>query len=341
MPSLTIPRRSGASPVPGMRLIEGALVPDGDNVICLGADGAVRAFDTRDGSRRWLTQLKAGIEASAILAGDRLVVPTVTSLVALDTRNGRKVWEKEAVYGCDAAPAISGNRVFAAFRNEGVRAFDLDTGEMVFERKCNPSGALLVDGDLIVVGTADAQLMRLHSATGKDLWLRDIGSEPDMGPSLAAPGIVVVLAENRYLRGIATEDGRTLWERRLTTASRSESLASGAGRVFVSDARGTLRAFDAGTGKPLWNRNEGMLELGGPCVTAKHILWADNGGRDLPPRGCREPGVAQASLRPRVFPARGGERPRLRAQRGLPRSLGRPIDRAQLSSQFIAGAYSR
>jgi len=271
------PKRAWRVAVPGMRLIEGALVPDGRNVICLGRDGVVRAFDASDGARRWLVQLETQITASAILAGDRLVVPTSRALIALDSASGRRVWSKPAIYGCDAAPAIAGNRVFAAFRNEGVRAYDLDSGEQVFEKKCTPSGALLVDGEFLVVGTEDAELIRLDPANGKVVWSVDIGSEPDMGPSLGAHGIVVILAENRYLRGIAMSDGRTIWERRLISASRSESLAAGAGRIFVSDARGMLRAYDAATGDPLWNRNEGMLEMGGPCVTARRVLWADNG----------------------------------------------------------------
>ncbi len=304
------PKRAWRVAIPGMRLIEGALVPDGRNVICLGKDGVVRAFDALDGARRWLVQLDTQISASAILAGDRLVVPTSRALIALDSASGRRVWSKPAVYGCDSAPAIGGNRVFAAFRNEGVRAYDLDTGEQVFEKKCTPSGALLVDGENVVVGTADAELMRIDPANGKVLWKVDIGSEPDMGPSLGAPGIVVVLAENRYLRGIAMFDGRTIWERRLTSASRSESLAAGAGRVLVSDARGTLRAFDAANGEPLWNRNEGMIEMGGPCVTARSVLWADNGvvtcrradtgniiwRKSLPGRECSPPAIVDGTL---------------------------------------------
>ncbi len=263
--------------VPHIELMQGSVVPGPDVVACLSRDGVIRGFDTETGSSRWLAHLDTEITASAVLAADRLVVPTKKGLIALDLRTGRKAWEHVADYGCDAAPAVRGGRVFAAFKNDGVRAFDLGTGEQEFRRPVAPSGALLLDGDVLIVGTEDGELLRIHPDSGRVVWRKDIGSAPNMGPTLGAEGIVVVLAENRYLRAFSTSRGRLLWERRLTAGSRSESLAAGGGRLFLSDSRGALLGFDAGTGVALWNRHEGMLELGGPCVTSERVLWGARG----------------------------------------------------------------
>ncbi len=271
------PERIWSVHVPRTDLIQGALVPGHDRVMALSGDGIVRCFAAADGERLWLTSIDAKISASAVLAAGRLVIPSSRGIVALDERTGRAAWERPAAYGCDAAPAVSGGRVFAAFRNEGVRAFDLDTGEVVFESAFAPSGALLVDGDLIVVGTEDGRVMRLDPETGKRRWSVEIGTAPNMGPTLVAPGMIAVLARSRYLRVLGTERGSLLWERRLRAASSSESLAASAGRMFLTDDTGSLRAYDVGTGHPIWQRSEGMLETGGPCATSESVLWAARG----------------------------------------------------------------
>jgi outer membrane protein assembly factor BamB len=258
-------------------LLQGGVVPGERRISCLSGDGVVRCFSAENGSRLWLANLEAKISASAVLAGGRLVIPTSRGLVALDESTGRRVWEQKAAYGCDAAPAIDGGRVFAAFRSLGVQAFDVVTGDRTFEAPMAPSGALLVDGDLIVAGTEDGYLVRLHSDTGKPVWRVELGSAPNMGPTLAGPGMIAVLARDRYLRVIGAETGKTLWERRLPHVSNSESLVAAAGRVFLTDAGGSIRAYDAGTGRSLWQRNEGMLSMGGPCATDRRVMWGARG----------------------------------------------------------------
>jgi len=271
------PKIAWRSRVHDVKLIQGAVIPGEDSIVCLSGDGVVRSYATSDGSRRWLASVESDVTASAVLAAGRLVVPTTSGLVALDEKTGRRVWHVPAGYGCDAAPAVDGGRVYAAFKNLGVVAFDLMTGDELFRAPMAPSGALLVDGSLIIAGTEDGQLVRLHPKTGKPIWKIDLGSAPNMGPTLAGPGMIAVLARDRYLRVIGAERGRTLWERRLPSASKSESLVSAAGRLFLTDNGGALRCYEAGTGRSLWSRNEGMIEMGGPCATVERVLWGTRG----------------------------------------------------------------
>lgn len=273
----TEPTAAWVVSVPDAPLLQGAVVPGDGRVICLSGDGAIRCFLAQGGERSWLAHADSSIEWSAVLAAERLVVPTGRALLALDVTTGRTAWAHEATYGCNAAPAVVGGRVYSAFRNEGVRAYDLESGEKVFERKLAPSGALLADGDLIVTGTEDGRLMRLDPSSGKTVWSRDLGSEPNMGPTLAAPGVIVVLSRDRYLRALSVERGRELWSRRIAASSRSESLAAAAGRLFLTDRRGAVRAFDAGSGRMLWQRFEGLVEIGGPCATSKSVVYGSRG----------------------------------------------------------------
>lgn len=259
-------------------MLQGAVVPAGEYVVCLSSDGTVRAFSSKDGARLWLATVSGGITASGVLAAGRLVVPTGKGIVALDVKDGHVVWQFESPYGCNAAPAIVGRRVYAAFRNIGVKAFDLlGGGEPVFSRTFAPAGALLADGDLVVCGTATGSLVRIDAETGRERWKLDLGAPPNMGPTLAAPGVVVAFTKDRMLRAISSDDGKQLWQFRLGAVSGSESFAAAAGRVFVTDRAGWINAFDAATGKSIWRRNEGFIDMGGPCATSTAVISSARG----------------------------------------------------------------
>jgi outer membrane protein assembly factor BamB len=258
-------------------LLQGAVVPAGAYVACLSEEGVVRAFASKDGARLWLSEIAGGVTASGVLAAERLVVPTGKGLVALDTKDGHVAWQFDAPYGSNAAPAIVGRRVFAAFKNLGVKAFDLATGDVVFSKPIAPAGALLADADLVVCGTADGALVRLDVDSGKERWRKALGAPPNMGPTLAAPGVVVAFTKDRYLRAFRTDDGKEIWNVRESTTSGSESLAAAAGRVFLTDESGWITARDAATGHLLWRRNEGLVEMGGPCATSGEVITSSRG----------------------------------------------------------------
>ncbi len=273
----TQPKVAWAQPLWNRTLMQGALVPGGGYVACLSPEGVVRAFAASDGGRLWLADLGAPIVASGVLAAERLVVPTGKGVVAIDARDGREAWRFDAPYGAIAAPAIAGDRVYAAFRNFGVKAFDLRTGQEVFNRKIAPAGALLADGDLVVCGTEDGSLVRLDAATGRDVWRLDLGAPPNMGPTLAAPGVVVAFTRDRWLRAFSTAKGKELWRLRMGAPSGSESLGAAGGRVFLTDTQGWVHALDAATGRLVWHRNEGFVGMGAPCATGTAAICGSRG----------------------------------------------------------------
>src|SRR5262245_10581805 len=259
-------------------LIQGAVVPGGECVACLSGEGVVRAFSAKDGGRLWLAELPGQIIASGVLAADRLVVPTGKALVALDLRDGREVWRFDAPYGANAAPAIVGRRGYGAFKNLGVRAFDLVTGEEVFATKgIAPAGALLADNDLVVCGTEDGELVRIDPETGRAKWKKALGSPPNMGPTLAAPGVIVAFTKDRFLRAFRADDGKEIWSIRSGAGSGAEALGAAAGRVFLTDQSGWINALDAATGGVIWRRNEGFTEMGGPCATGTLVVAGSRG----------------------------------------------------------------
>ena len=269
--------------VPDENPLQGALVATSDVVVTLSANGTVRCFGAEDGSRRWLAMLDGGITASAALACGRLVVPTSAGVVALDVLDGHEVWKVPAAYGCRAAPAVVGSRVYVSLRNQGVMGLDIRTGEPRVERKLAPMGALLADNDLLVVGTEDGTFRSLDPDSGKDRWKLDLGGAPVMGPTLAAPGVIVVMARDREIQALRVSDGKVAWHVRAGSLSPSESLSAAAGRIFLTDTAGFLRSYDAATGRELWNRSEGFIEMGAPAATSDAVCFGSRGRL-----GCRD-----------------------------------------------------
>jgi outer membrane protein assembly factor BamB len=82
---------------------------------------------------------------------------------------------------------------------------------------------------------------------------------------------------NRDLHGIDIRDGTVTWTKRLPARSESECLASAAGRVCVTGDDGYVRVIDGATGELIWRRDSGMLQLGGPCMTDKCVVYSAGG----------------------------------------------------------------
>ena len=99
----------------------------------------------------------------------------------------------------------------------------------------------------------------------------------DLTRALAAPGVIAAFTKDRFLRAFRADDGKELWNIRQGAASGSESLGAAAGRVFLTDESGWINALDAASGRVLWHRNEGFVEMGGPCATASAVITSSRG----------------------------------------------------------------
>lgn len=117
------------------------------------------------------------------------------------------------------------------------------------------SGGPGVDGELVFVGTRDAELVALSSETGEEQWRAPVSSEILSVPK-SALGVVVVHTVDGKLFGFDVLDGRQIWlyERPIPvlTLHGSSSPAVSGGRVLVGFASGKLVALDILNGTLLW-----------------------------------------------------------------------------------------
>ena len=185
--------------------------------------------------------------ASSLIAYKHLFVQmddgNSATLFALDPATGKTVWQKKRkVNQSWASPviAISGDREMVVLaENPTASAYDVNTGELVFSRKClsgevTPSPAYA--RNTIVVANDSANLSAISLASGKIVWTAE-----DYLPDVASP--------------LATEDF-----------------------VFTTDAFGMVNCYDIRTGQNLWTQEFDESFYPSPIAAAGHIYAMDNAG---------------------------------------------------------------
>jgi outer membrane protein assembly factor BamB len=254
-------------------------------------DVAVRAVtDTRELS---------GV-ASAVVAGDRLVVATSTPEAVVvegsDLRTGDSPWRSEVpdpfASGGDLGPQllVDGSHLLL---HGGADAWSLDPRRGTVQAR---GTALHVTRGDLLIDTRDGSSTRLLGVDGSGTATTEGAAaviEPDDG---SAPGVLVLDADGddgRVLRGVDGESGRQLWERPSDAATRS-ALVLLDGRLYGTTGS-TVWALDPVSGAELWSTDGGdarssplmtdgrsLLRVEGEAATGDAVLAAydlDDGER--------------------------------------------------------------
>ena len=106
-----------------------------------------------------------------------------------------------------------------------------------------------VNAESVTLASSDGTVIALDGASGQDLWRGSAGSPIAAGAGTDGRYAAVVTRNNDL---VVLEQGRPLWREPLGAAAFTSPLVAGA-RVFVSTADRSISAFDAQTGRRLWN----------------------------------------------------------------------------------------
>lgn len=243
-----------------------ALSADADAVYAGTRDRRLLALDAADGRTRWAADVGrgwryGGLTLGSAVAGDTVYAAAVRYLtantygragvvVALDRRTGAELWRYQSDTtqrrGVDAVPVVAGG-LLVAVDPEGHAFFALDrgTGREVWRVPtardwAGPSGAPVVVGDTVFVGSNDRLVYAADLATGRVLWSTRAGVSVDhigaCGPSILAVNQGVTFVDRARRRAAQTvltgrEDFAT------------SGVATAGGRAFITSIR-AANAFD-------------------------------------------------------------------------------------------------
>ncbi len=172
--------------------------------------------------------------------------------------------------GLQQKPAIADGRVYAAAVEGGVRAFDLQNGQSVwnYPSELRLSGGPGAGDGLVVVGSLDGDVIALDAATGAEKWKAKVGNEIIAAPAVGN-GMVFVRSNDGRVTAFDAGTGERRWfashEMPALTVRGSAAPTLGPGYVFIGNDDGSVIALSMTDGSRLWDipvaQPEGRSEL--------------------------------------------------------------------------------
>lgn len=186
-------------------------------------------------------------------------------------------------------PAVFDQTVVVTDPNDGVTAFEINTGKKLWHAPLKDvaisSGAGL-SSDLAMVGSSEGEVIALNFATGQEVWRTQVSSEVLVPPQIARD-VVVVRTLDGKLFGLDSQSGSRIWvyERSvpiLTLRGVSTPLIMGPAVVAGFD-NGKLAAVQLDNGTLLWETSiavprgrsdlERMVDIDGNLVVQGEALY--------------------------------------------------------------------
>lgn len=159
-----------------------------------------------------------------------------SGIYALDARSGKYLWHFGTQGEAMPTPAISQGRLFFVTGGGNAYALDAATGKQLWKTQlrgmANMSSPMVADGRVFVAMSSPGHVFSLDAATGKILWKSSIPGADNTGIGDVSP----VVADGVVLMDAVAD-------------------AKKEGKKTTMDTR--LVAFDAKTGRTLWQHNMG------------------------------------------------------------------------------------
>jgi outer membrane protein assembly factor BamB len=218
----------------------------------------------RSALRLSLVCLLAGL-AVACSSKEKVREPTKLAELADVRARPVAVWSRSIGHGADGRPSglnpqLEADALFVAESRGTVEALDPATGRSLWRRELKGmrlSAGPSVAGDLLLLGTLDADVIALKRADGAEVWRAKVSSEV-LAPPVVAGGVVIARSVDGRTFGLAAANGERRWSfdrtvPTLTLRGVSAPLVTG-DRVLLGMDSGRLAAVQVSDGTPLWEQ---------------------------------------------------------------------------------------
>ena len=237
-------------------------------VFVMTQDNQIFALDTTDGSLEWqegASGTMAGVFGVASpAAGQGTVVAGYSSgeLVAYRYENGRTLWadalsrtsistQVGTLTDIDADPIVYDGRVYALGQGGRMAAYELVTGQRIWELNLAGISTPAIAGEWIFTLTDDARLLAIARSSGKVRWLTQLPRYRDpedrkgaifwSGPVLAGGSLWATNSEGQVYRIGTGEGAAQLFAELKAPISLSPVVANNT--LYVLDDSGQITAF--------------------------------------------------------------------------------------------------
>lgn len=248
--------------------LRGAPTLSNDNVYVMTQDNQIYAVRQSDGEPQWNEAGPAGVSgifgvgAPAAAQGTVIAGYSTGELSAYRYENGRTVWNDtlsrtamstsvSTLTDIDADPVIDRGRVFALGQGGRMAAYELVTGQRVWEINIAGISTPVVAGEWVFVLTDDAKMLAVARSSGKIRWqtkLQRFEKEKNKSGQITWRG--PVLAGGRL---IATNSRGEIWSIAAETGAATQIINTRApisvqpivanGMLYILDDKGRISAY--------------------------------------------------------------------------------------------------
>ena len=194
-------------------------------------NGNAIALDAKSGEIQWIERLSSEVLSVSGSENGRVAFRTVDGKIhGLDSKTGELIWQRSqktpALTQLGAGvPLIVSNMVVAGFANGKIAAYDLQTGQPLWEV-------------ILALPSGNSELEQMVDVDGR---LKVLGN------ALFATSL------NGSVAGINMEEGKQVWGRAFSSPNGLDVAETG---VFSTDDKGNVWSLDPQSGGPIWSLDD-------------------------------------------------------------------------------------
>lgn len=253
--------------------------------------GEVVALDS-DGKELWRQQIPGEIVAPPRTNGDVVVAQTLNGkLFALDAKTGERRWFYDSpppvlTLRATSSPLITDTTVYAGFANGRLMAFNaadgviqwdqriaMPKGRSELDRMVDITGAPILQGGILYVGTYQGRIAALARGTGSNIWAKDGSTSENM--AIQDDKLFVSHSDGKVVCYSAST-GEVLWtnEKLLRRTLNSPQVVGQ--YVAVVDYKGYLHFLNQSDGEFAARTRVGRKGARAPLLTDGERLYVFN-----------------------------------------------------------------
>ena len=223
-------------------------------------DGKLFGLDTANGERSWVYDRTVPVltlrgTSAPVIAGDVVVAGFDSGhLVAVSLADGQLLWEShvtaptgrtelERLADLDADPVVSDGVVYVVTFQGRVAAFDLGTGQPLWERDLSSHAGIGIGRRLVYVTDEQGHVWAFDRGNGSSLWRQDGLERRQVTRPVEFGDYVVVADFQGYVHWLGTGDGRFAARVRTGGSAVRAPAVAGETAVYVLGESGRLTAL--------------------------------------------------------------------------------------------------
>ena len=229
------------------------------------------AYDLAAGSRAWLVSASTKVEP--VIGADAVFIAEEDAIAALSRRGGDVVWRQPFEAELAVAPIVDGDRLIVATADGDVIAFRAVDGRELWRRRLPraASSRPAVTPTRLFVATADKQIVALDADTGTIVWTRSLSG---IGHDILAVNDRIFLgSQDRFFYCLRVTDGEIEW--RWPTGADAIGLPTADDRsVYFVSLDNVLRGLNQSNGVQQWKGALSFRPISGPLKWSETLVVA-------------------------------------------------------------------